>query len=75
MGYLKQNVENQVDSAIYFYSEAINNMKNYVEAYHNRGMCYEKKGLIQEAKQEYMSALKYDDKFQLSIDAYNKLDR
>ncbi|HNS42988.1 MAG TPA: tetratricopeptide repeat protein [Taishania sp.] len=75
LGYLKQNLENQVDSAIYFYSEAINTMKNYVEAYHNRGMCYEKKGLIQEAKQEYMSALKYDDKFQLSIDAYNKLDR
>lgn len=75
LGFLKQNLENDVDSAIYFYSEAINSIKGYVEAYHNRGMCYEKKGDIQSAKQEYLEALKYDDQFQLSIDAFNKLNK
>lgn len=75
LGYLKQNLENDVDSAIYFYSEAINSIKGYVEAYHNRGMCYERKGDYQSAKQEYLEALKYDDEFQLSIDAFNKLNK
>ncbi|MCO5259915.1 MAG: tetratricopeptide repeat protein [Crocinitomicaceae bacterium] len=75
LGYLKQNEEKDIDSAIYFYTQAINNLKGYVEAYHNRGMCYERKGMKQEAKQEYLEALKYDDKFQLSIDAFNKLNK
>lgn len=75
LGHIKQREENQLDSAVYFYSQAINNQKDYVEAYHNRGMCYELKGDIQNAKQEYLTALKYDNEFQLSIDAFNKLNR
>ena len=75
LGHIKQRVENQIDSALYFYSQAINNQKDYVEAYHNRGMCYELKGNITSAKQEYLEALKYDEEFQLSIDAFNRLNR
>ena len=75
LGYLKQNLENDVDSAIYFYSQAINSIKGYVEAYHNRGMCYERKGDFQSAKQEYLEALKYDDEYPLSIEAFNKLNK
>lgn len=75
LGHIKQREENEIDSAIYFYSQAIDNQKDYVEAYHNRGMCYELKGDIQSAKQEYLSALKYNEEFQLSIDAFNKLNR
>lgn len=75
LGHIKQREENQIDSAVYFYSKAISFQKDYVEAYHNRGMCYELKGDIQNAKQEYLEALKYDEEFQLSIDAFNKLNR
>ena len=73
LGHIKQREENQIDSALYFYSQAINYKKDYVEAYHNRGMCYELKGNIQSAKREYLEALKYNQDFQLSIDAYNKI--
>lgn len=75
LGHIKQRLENQVDSAIYFYSQAISNQNDYVEAYHNRGMCYELKGDKENAKNEYLTALKYDEEFQLSIDAFNKLNR
>lgn len=73
LGHIKQRLENQIDSAIFFYSQAIFTQKDYVEAYHNRGMCYELKGDIQSARQEFLEALKYDEEFQLSIDAYNNL--
>jgi len=75
LGHIKQRLENQVDSAIYFYSQAIFSKSDYTEAYHNRGMCYEMKGLKDNAKAEYLEALKYDKEFQLSIDAFNRLNR
>lgn len=75
LGHLKQRLENQIDSAIFFYSQAISAQKDYVEAYHNRGMCYEIKGDVQSAKQEFLEALKYDKDFTLSIDAYNRLSK
>lgn len=73
LGHIKQRLENDVDSAIFFYSAAIDKQYNYVEAYHNRGMCYELKGFIQDARQEYLTALKYDENFMLSMEAYQKL--
>lgn len=73
LGHIKQRVENEVDSALFFYSKAIDTKKDYVEAYHNRGMCYELKGNVYSARDEYLNALKYDKEYQLSIDAYNKL--
>ena len=75
LGHIKQRLENEVDSALFFYSKAIDTQKDYVEAYHNRGMCYELKGNIYSARDEYLNALKYDKTFQLSIDAYNKLSK
>lgn len=73
LGHIKQRVDYQLDSAIFFYSKAIDNQKDYVEAYHNRGMCYEAQGNIQSAKMEYMQALKYDKDFTLSNEAYHRL--
>lgn len=75
LGHIKQRLDKEIDSAIYFYSQAINNKKDYVEAYHNRGMCYEIQGDLQNAKREYLEALKYDEEFPLSIEAFNKLNR
>lgn len=75
LGHLKQRLENEIDSAIFFYSKAIDSKKDYVEAYHNRGMCYELKGDFQSARQEFLTALKHDEEFQLSIDAYNRIEK
>jgi len=73
IGHIKQRKTNEIDSALYYYSQAIKTDKHYVEAYHNRGMCYELKGNIQSAKIEYMEAIRLDKEFQLSIDAYDRL--
>jgi len=73
IGHIKQRKTDEIDSAVYYYSQAINHKKDYVEAHHNRGMCYEKKGDIQSAKQEYMEAIRIDKDFQLSIEAYERL--
>jgi len=73
IGHIKQRKTNEIDSALHYYSQAIKTDKQYVEAYHNRGMCYEIKGNIQSAKLEYMTAIRLDKNFQLSIDAYQKL--
>lgn len=75
LAHIKQRDGVEIDSALYYYSRAIDLQKDYVEAYHNRGMCYELKKNYQSAKQEYLEALKYDDEFQLSIDAYNRISK
>lgn len=75
LGHIKQRLDNEIDSALFYYSKAIDVLPSYVEAHHNRGMCYELKGDQQSAKQEYLEALKYDEGFELSLQAYNKLNR
>lgn len=69
---LKQFQENDIDSAIYYYSSAIDTKFNYVEAFHNRAMCYESKGNKQAALYNYQKALEYDPNFVLSKEAIEK---
>jgi len=73
LGHIKQRKENEIDSALYYYSQAIKMQKNYVEAYHNRGMCYELQGNIQSAKREYTQAIQLDKNFSLSSEALERL--
>ncbi len=75
LGYIKQIKETQIDSALFFYSKAIHMNNDYVEAYHNRGMCYELKKDYVSARADYLTALKFDPDFQLSIDAFNKIEK
>ncbi len=72
LAYLKQFYENEVDSAIYYYTSAIDTKNDYVEAYHNRAMCYESKGDKQSALYNYSKALEYDPSFKLSSEAVEK---
>jgi tetratricopeptide (TPR) repeat protein len=74
LAYLKQFYENDLDSAIYYYSSAIQTDGLYVEAFHNRGVCYDDKGDFTNALKNYSSALKINPKFELSrtaADEYN----
>ena len=72
LGYIKQFYENELDSAIYFYSSAIEIDRLYVEAYHNKGLCFETKGDIPTAIKDFSKALKINPNFELSRRAAEK---
>jgi len=66
IGVIKQYNYKQLDSAIYYYESAIKSKEDFVEAWHNLGMCYEEKKDLTRAMQSYAKALKYNPDFALS---------
>ena len=72
IAYIQQFQENKLDSAIYYYTSAIETDGLYVEAFHNRGMCFESKGNIEAALKNYAKALDINPGFQLSREAAEK---
>lgn len=75
LAYMKQFSENDLDSAIYYYSSAIETDKSYVEALHNRGVCYDDKGDFTNALRNYSAALRINPDFELSRKAADKYDK
>ena len=72
LGYIKQWKENDLDSAMYFYSNTIQTTPNYVEAWHNLGICYLEKGDKPKAQQAFRKALTFDPNFELSKELIKK---
>ncbi len=77
LGFIKQWLEEKpdLDSAIYFYSSSINTTPNYLEAWHNLGICYlnrGKEGDKTRAQQSFQKALKYDPSFAVSKELLQK---
>jgi tetratricopeptide (TPR) repeat protein len=66
LGYIKQYIENQRDSAEYYYRSAIETNPQFVEAYHNLGLCLEADGEKSLALKSFAKALKYNPNFELS---------
>ena len=66
LGHLKQFYDNDLDSAIYFYNSATKSAPDFVEAYHNMGMCYDLKGNKTQALKKFGQALKFDPEYTLS---------
>jgi tetratricopeptide (TPR) repeat protein len=65
--------EDSMEKASRQFSYAIKNKPDYVDAYFNRGLCYEKLARRDEAIADYKSCLQLDDSYQLAIDAMKKL--
>jgi len=65
-GYIHQFETQDIDSAIYFYNEALKAEPRHVESWHNLGMCYDWAGNKSKALQSFGKALKYDPEFELS---------
>ncbi|HAE31242.1 MAG TPA: hypothetical protein DCF89_09010 [Flavobacteriales bacterium] len=61
--------------AIEDFTSAIGINDQYVQAYHNRGLCFELMGDYVSAKVDYATALKIDPSFTLSLNALNALDK
>lgn len=66
LGHIQQFIDEDLDSAIYFYKSATYTEPRYVEAYHNIGMCYDLKGDKTQALKHFGKALTYNPEFELS---------
>ena len=72
-GYIKQFEQNQVDSAIYYYSSAIELQPKFVKGWHNLGLCYASVGRKPEALNAFTTALKNNPNYEISRIEANKL--
>ena len=65
-GYIKQFEQNQTDSAIYYYTSAIELQPKFVKGWHNLGLCYASLGRKPEALNAFATALKHNPKYEIS---------
>jgi len=75
MGWVKQYRENQIDSALFFYSKSLDITPDFVKAHHNIGLCYEEKKDISRALVSYGKALKYNPNYELSKQRVKELKK
>ena len=66
MGYIKLNIDKDLDSALYFYNATLDVEPRHIEAYHNIGLIYEDKKDISNALLSYAKALKYNPYYELT---------
>ena len=73
-GYIKQWLEKErdLDSAMYFYNSCIQTKPEYVEAWHNLGICYLDKGDTPNAMLSFRKALSFNPNFTLSKELIEK---
>ena len=75
LGHIKQMVNGDLDSAMYFYEGATFVKPDFVEAYHNLGVCYDLKGNKPKALKAFSKALKHNASYKLSRDYADSLGR
>jgi tetratricopeptide (TPR) repeat protein len=66
LGHMKQFRYGDIDSAKYFYTEAIKVEPKFHQAYHNLGICYDREGDKTNALRSFSKALKHNPDFELS---------
>lgn len=66
LGHMKQFRYGDIDSAKYFYSQAIKVEPRLYQAYHNLGICYDREGDKTNALRSFSKALKHNPEFELS---------
>lgn len=73
LGHIKQFVKNDLDSAIYYYSNATYVFPNFVEAFHNIGVCYADLGDKSRAMKNFGKALAINPDYELSRQEADKI--
>ena len=73
LGYIQQFIDNDLDSAMYFYKSALETEPRFVEAWFNLGICHEEKGNNSQALKSYANCLKYNPEFEAARIRANKL--
>lgn len=73
LGYIAMKFEKDYQKAIPLFSKALASESHYVEAYYNRGVCYENLGDKEKAKADYMEALNVYPNYDLAKKALKGL--
>ena len=73
LGYIHLIMTDEVDSAIYYFTECTKWDPSNFEAYNNLGLAYEKQGDIYNAKKYYQKAVEIYPDYQLAKDNLNAL--
>jgi tetratricopeptide (TPR) repeat protein len=68
LGYIQQFDDENLDSAMYFYSKSLEIDPKHMETLHNLGLIYEDKGDISNALLTYAKVLKVNPEYQLTKD-------
>jgi tetratricopeptide (TPR) repeat protein len=55
--------KNETERALELFTEAIEKVPDFADAYNNRGLCYEKLDNIEKARNDYRKAVELDDSF------------
>lgn len=75
MGWIYLTAEEKYEEAVVFFTKAIEIDPNYIEAIYNRGFSSELLGHYDNARQDYMYALKLVNNYPLAIEGLNRLDK
>ena len=73
LGYIAMKYEKDYKKAISFFTQSLTHENHYVEAYYNRGVCYEFIGDKQKAKADYLEALNVYPGYDLAKKALKQL--
>ena len=65
-GFIKMELENELDSAIYFFDYTIQVDSLHIYAYNNLGLAYERNGEVEKAKSAYRKAIDINPDFKLA---------
>lgn len=74
LGYIHLVYLNEFGAAARFFTQAIDLDKSYVDAYFNRGYCYELLGDLDKAREDYNTALRISPNYDRAINGLNRLD-
>ena len=55
--------KNEVERALELFTEAIEKVPDFADAFNNRGLCYERLDNIEKAANDYRKAVELDDSF------------
>ena len=72
-GYIYLLMDENLDSAVYFLSKAVELDPGYYQAYNNLGLAYEKKNDLENAKFYYGKAVEINPDFKIAKDNLNRL--
>lgn len=75
MGYIYMQYLNEYKTAITKFTHAIRINKSYVEAYYNRGYCFENLKDYKLAEKDYQKSLEIVENYDLAIQGLNRLDK
>ena len=72
-GYVHMIMTEELDSALHFFTIATEVDPEYFQAFNNIGLCYEKQGDLQLAKEYYRKSIEINPDYQLAKDNLNAL--